>query len=169
MRRYRAWLIAALLSGAWAGAALLAGREFVSDELGHRYQYVHAVRADAPPWEAGLTLPFYEIFRSPAAEKLPTQFTWFGYQGVDDWNLHLGSRQWNQIDFPDGNTLYLEKALSDADQAYVKQQFWAQRGARQAEWNRHMRPWFAVAAMLPALLFGLLGLRALLRRMRARA
>lgn len=127
------------------------GTGFVAMETPWRFQYVYQVRDGVEPWRPGLSLPLYEVMRSPSEENLVPEFrrtNHTAYLGVSEWNRHVG-RENLQYDFPDGTELHLSSKLTEADRAYLVQEFMKQRGARSAAFWKSIVPWVLWALLPP--------------------
>jgi len=145
---FRAWIFVTVL---WCLGVGALGYYVVRDQISHwKWQYVTEMRDDIAPWKADWTRPYYEIHRSPSAEKLAVTFSELGREYVDEWNKHLNEGALTIVRFDDRSLLYLNALLTETDQNYLARAFWDQRWSRYAEIGK---TWAAVLMGPPIALF----------------
>jgi hypothetical protein len=145
-KAFKIWLTASIVWIIAIGTMVYAGAIFPAG-----YQANFPLRTDLEPWNSAwpaggpLRHPLYGIIRSPAADHLPLKFTWRGYSD-GPWNEHIHARDLPRLTFFGGETLDLPAELSEADRAYVKQQFWDQHWKR---WKEVLGPFVEAAVLVP--------------------
>ena len=79
------------------------------------------------PWETDYTKPFYDVMRSPAAEKLAVVFFPVERRYRTEWEK---ASDMHVVLMPDGSRVYMNDGYNEADRAYIATQFWDQRWRR---------------------------------------
>jgi hypothetical protein len=112
---FRGWIFLTVL---WLIGAGTLAYFIIGDEVsGWKWQHVEIKRdKDIPPWETDWKRHYYEIMRSPSAEKLAVSFEKLGYSS---WNKHAEEDgRIVIIKMPDHSSLYLDAQLTEDDQQY---------------------------------------------------
>jgi hypothetical protein len=109
-----------------------------------KWQYVHQTRTTTPPWEVDWSRPYYEIMRSPSAEKLAVTFSELEYQYVQSWDQDVKDGKLAPIKMPDDSSLYLSTLLTEQDQLYLAKAFWDQRWSRYVSFIKFWGPMLVV-------------------------
>jgi hypothetical protein len=140
---FRGWIFLTVL---WLiGAGSLAYFIIGDGVSGRKWQYVAIMREDVPnPNEVNWSLPYYEIMRSPSAEKLAVTFDEVEYQYVRDWDQSVKDGKLALIEMPDHSLLYLSTGLTEHDQQYLAKAFWDQRWWRYLSFMKLWVPIFVV-------------------------
>jgi hypothetical protein len=102
------------------------------------------------PWQIDYSKPFYEIMRSPAAEKLSVTFFTVDWQRKRDFD---NDPKIVTVEMPDGSRIYMHADYNDADRKYIARQFWDQRWSRYADAARIVALW----ALVPCVILFILG------------
>jgi hypothetical protein len=146
---FRGWILLTVL---WLIGAGSLAYFIIGDEVsGWKWQYVHIMRGDVPnPNEVDWKLPYYEIMRSPSAEKLAVTFDNLPYQYVESWDQSVKDGKLPVIEMPDHSSLYLDTYLTKDDQEYLAKAFWDQRRWRYASFAK---AWVPILVVPPIVLF----------------
>lgn len=122
-------------------------------EISYPYwQYVWWLKANGKTniFDRDWNAPFYEINRSPAAEKLNVEFMVLDYMYRSDWDKAVTKGETFIVSFPDNSRLYLPTGLNKEDRDYISKSFWDQRWGR---WGKEAGKWLGLAFIPPAVLF----------------
>jgi hypothetical protein len=142
---FRAWIFVTVLWFICLGAAIYATK--ISQ---WKWQYVHEIRKGIESSKVDWTRPYYEIARSPSAEKLAVNFHELGREYIEQWDKYAKEGTMTVRPFPDGSLLYLEGYFTAEDRTYLERAFWDQRWRRYAE---IAKTWAAVLIGPPIALF----------------
>jgi hypothetical protein len=145
---FRGWIFLTVLwlIGAGALAYFIIGGE-VSNS---KWQYIDESQTNTPRREIDWSRPYYEIMRSPSAEKLTVSFEELEYRYFDRWNRLIEDGKLTPVKMPDDSLLYFSPSLAEQDQLYLARAFWDQR------WSRYVSfTWFWVPVLVvpPIVLF----------------
>lgn len=122
---FRAWIVVSVIWSLCAGA--FAYVVISPDTVRGRFQPAGSIKDGLPPWQVDSNRPFYDVMRSPSAEKLSVQFFPVDWQKQIDWEKDASMML---VDLPDQSRLYIHAKYNDADKNYIAAQFWAQRWSR---------------------------------------
>ena len=140
---FRGWI---LLTALWLIGAGAFAYFIIRDEFSRwKWQYIHIMRDDVPhPNEVDWSRPYYEIMRSPSAEKLHVTFAELEYQYVRAWNERVEEGKMVLKEMPDHSSLYLDADFTKADQEYLAKAFWDQRWWRYVSFIKFWGPMLLV-------------------------
>jgi len=150
---FRAWIFLTVLwlIGAGAFAYIIEG------EVSHwKWIYINQWREDVRPtlediFEGRRPIPpYYEMYRSPSAEKLSVTFDEVG-RLLEGWDQFVKDGTAKIVKMPDDSSLYLSTAeLTEQDQQYLAKAFWDQRWRRYASFAKF---WVPMLVVPPIVLF----------------
>jgi len=124
---FRAWLLVSIL---WIiGAGFLAYTMIAPDTIRGAFQPSATLKDGLKPWEADYRKPFYEVMRSPAAEKLRIEFFEVEKRYQSQWD---NDSSMIKVEVPDGSHIYMHSGYNEADRNYISEQFWDRRWSRWA-------------------------------------
>ena len=144
---FRAWILVSVL---WIlGAGAIAYSIVAPDTIQGSFQPSGRLK-EGVPWETDYTKPFYDVMRSPAAEKLAVVFFPVERRYRTEWEK---ASDMHVVLMPDGSRVYMNDGYNEADRAYIATQFWDQRWRR---WG-HAAAIIALWAFVPCVLLFILG------------
>jgi len=145
---FRGWIFLTVL---WLIGASTLAYFIISGEVSNwKWQYIHELRTNTPLQEIDWSRPYYEIMRSPSAEKLSVTFNEVEYQYVEEWDQFVKDRKLTPVEMPDHSLLYFSTELTEQDQLYLAKAFWDQRWWRYVSFIKF---WGPMLVMPPIVLF----------------
>jgi hypothetical protein len=110
-----------------AGAGSVAYITLSPDTVSGAFQPVGMLKDGLKPWDVDYSKPFYDVMRSPAAEKLSVAFFPVAPKDRADWDK---DKTMDIVEMPDGSRLYMHSGYTKEDLDYIARQFWDQRWTR---------------------------------------
>jgi hypothetical protein len=146
------WVLAVMLSMFWMLAAAFIGAYVVETKVPNRFTYAYVLREGVELTRGEARRPLYDLIVSPAQSGRPVEFRPVGRVI----SLYPHDQPVEPHAFPGGATLMLSQQLRTDDQAFLKDAFANQRGARRWVWLQAMAAWVAVVLLPPAFMWGLI-------------
>ena len=155
---FRGWIFLTVL---WLIGAGAFAYFIIRDEVSNwKWIYLNQFREDArrPTLETleeifkGRPMPlYYEMYRSPSAEKLSVTFSELEYRDLGGWDRFVKDGTAKIVKMPDDSSLYLStRELTEQDQQYIAKAFWDQRWRRYASFAKF---WVPMLVVPPIVLF----------------
>ena len=142
---FRGWVLLTVL---WLIGVGISAYVVIGDEISRgRWQYVDQSRTNG---EIDWSRPYYEIMRSPSADKLAVTFEELEYRYFERWNQLIKDGKLTPVKMPDDSLLYFYPSLTEQDQLYLAAAFWDQR------WWRYVsfaKVWVPILVVPPIVLF----------------
>jgi len=151
---FRAWIFLTVL---WLIGAGAFAYYIIEGEVSHwKWIYINQWREDVRQptleeiFEGRPIPPYYEMYRSPSAEKLSVTFDEVD-RLLGEWDQFVKDGTAKIVKMPDDSSLYLStRELTEQDQQYIAKAFWDQRWRRYASFAKF---WVPMLVVPPIVLF----------------